>query len=116
MPKAFEAATNGASTLEVDCAVRSHIGSDISCPIVIDSGNKVEFTASRTITVDNVLGAASVIANSHSVPLTDWNVVYDSSFPTYMKTGWYESKERGSPHMAISRPRPDLRIRPSFTG
>ncbi len=88
--KAFEAAKNGAFTLEVDCPVRIHIGSDISRSIFIDSGTTVEFSGSGKFTVDNVLEPAFVIANSNNITLTDWDVVYDASMPTYMKTGSYD--------------------------
>ena len=88
--KAFAAAKNEAFTLEVDCPVRIHIGSDISRSIFIDSGTTVEFSGSGKFTVDNVLEPAFVIANSNNITLTDWNLVYDASLPTYMKTGSYE--------------------------
>ena len=90
MAKAFNAARNGAFTLEVDCPVRIHIGSDIARPIFIDHGTTVEFSGAGKFTVDNVLEPAFVIANSSNITLTDWNIVYDASLPVDQKTGFYE--------------------------
>ena len=88
--KAFNAARNHAFTLEVDCPVRIHIGSDIARPIFIDHGTTVEFSGSGKFTVDNVLEPAFVIANSSNITLTDWNIVYDAGLPVDQKTGFYD--------------------------
>jgi hypothetical protein len=79
--RAIAAAAHGAFTLVVDCPVRVKIGMDISRSIFIDDDTNIEFTGAGELTVDNVFIPAFVIANSHNIRLTAWNVKYDASLP-----------------------------------
>jgi hypothetical protein len=104
--RAMAASAHSAFTLNVDCPVRIHVGSDIARTIFIDDGTTISFTGSGKFTVDNVLIPAFVIANSSDITLTDWNVEYDGGLPA----------DPGNPHSAAS-PHPanafnDLRITP----
>jgi hypothetical protein len=42
--------------------------------IFIDTGTAVQFTGSGKFFVDDMFHPAFIIANSHDITLTDWNV------------------------------------------
>ena len=87
--KALTAAKNSAFTIVVDCPVRLKIGNDITHSIFIDNGTTVEFTSGGKFTIDNVMIPAFVIANSHDITLTNWNVEYDAGLPISGDVGGY---------------------------
>lgn len=87
--KAFDAAKNGAFTLVVDCPVFIHIGTDVRHPIFIDNGTKVQFTKAGQFTIDNVFVPAFVIANSSSIQLLGWHILYKGGLPADPNVGGY---------------------------
>jgi hypothetical protein len=49
--------------------------------IFIDTGTTIQFTGSGKFFVDNMFHPAFIIANSHDITLTDWNVNGTECFP-----------------------------------
>jgi hypothetical protein len=96
---AIDAAKGGAFTLVVDCPIRIRIGMDIARPIFIDDNTTVKFAAEGLFIVDNELLPAFVLANTKSVRLIDWRVLYVGSEPidtdriggVYMDGAWIRS-------------------------
>ena len=88
--EAFAAARHGAFTLVVDCPVHLHSGMAIDRGIFIDTGTTVKFTGSGKFFVDNMFHPAFIIADSHDITLTDWNVEWDGIFPVNPNVGGYE--------------------------
>ncbi len=81
LTQAFAAASHSAFTLRIDCPLRFKVGTDIGRTIFIDDGTHVRFTPSGKLIVDNVFIPAFVIANSHDITLTGWNVEYAAGLP-----------------------------------
>jgi hypothetical protein len=89
--KAFAAAAHASFTLVVDCPVRLQIGMDISRSIFVDDDTAIEFTGAGKLTLDNVFIPAFVIANSHNITLTNWNVQYEAGLPVNMIVEGYST-------------------------
>jgi hypothetical protein len=77
--RAFEAASNDAFTLVVDCPVRLHTGTEVGTSVLVGDGTTVKFTGTGEFMVDNVFPPAFEIPHPNQVSLIDWNVKYVGS-------------------------------------
>jgi hypothetical protein len=87
--RAFAAARQNAFTLVVDCPVSLQSGLAIDKEIFIEDGTSVTFTGAGKFYVNNMFHPAFVIANSHDITLTNWNVEWDGNVPINPDFGGY---------------------------
>jgi len=87
--EAFAATKNNAFILEVDCPVYMHVGLDVTRTVWVDHGTHVDFSPAGLLIVDNVLIPSFVIADTHDVRLTNWNMKYVGSVPIDQTTNGY---------------------------
>ena len=90
MTTAMDAAKNNAFVLVVDCPLFLHIGSDIAKPIFIEDNTTVIFSGNTaSITVDNIMVPAFVLANTTNATLTNWNIIFKGLIPINPDVGGY---------------------------
>jgi len=87
--QAFAAAKNNAFTLQVDCPVFIHVGTDVARPIFVDNGTYVNFTAKGEFILDNALVPSFVITNSSNIVFANWKVNYVGALPLDHHTDGY---------------------------